>query len=111
MYLWAKVRDVIGPVGNRQRLHQGPAGKVETPDEPDLSETQEGTERFQGLVERRFAIPFMDLIQIDMIGTQAAQAVFTFPDNMIPRRAAFVRTVAHDHPEFGGDQHFIAPAL
>ena len=52
-------------------------------------------ERFHRLFERRLAVPFMHLVQVDDIGLQAFEARFAFPDQVVARQSLVVRAVTH----------------
>src|ERR1700746_179972 len=49
----------------------------------------------------------MELIEIDVISPQPAQTFLAFPDEMVARGAAVVRTAAYNHPGFGRYKHAI----
>src|SRR5471030_463855 len=47
----------------------------------------------------------MNLVEVDHIGPETAQARLASLDQMMPRRAPVIRTVAHRKACLGGDQH------
>ncbi len=88
-----------------QRLHQVPARIVRTADIPDLAVPHEQIERFERFLERREAVPLVDLVQVDHVRLEPPQARLASLDQMMPRQAAIVRTLAHREAGLCRDQH------
>jgi hypothetical protein len=53
----------------------------------------------------------MDLIEIYIIGSQAAQTRFACADQVVPRSADIVFAGPHSEKRFCGNQNSIAPSL
>jgi hypothetical protein len=65
------VRDVARPavaVGDGERLHQLPAGKIGDANIAQLAGTYERIERRQHLLDRREGVESVELEQIDVVG-------------------------------------------
>ncbi len=52
----------------------------------------------------------MELVEVDVVSAEAAQAVFDGGHHVAPGAAALHRPVTHAHAEFGGDDHLVAAA-
>ncbi len=64
-------------------------------------------QRFQRLFNRRVVIEAMDLIEVDVIRAQPAQAVVDGVHDVFAREALLIRIVAHGVEDFGGDHHTV----
>ena len=53
----------------------------------------------------------VDLVEIDVVGLQAAQRVLDRADDPAPRIALLVRVLAHRAVDFGGQHDVVATAL
>ncbi|MEJ7605704.1 MAG: hypothetical protein WKF37_05430, partial [Bryobacteraceae bacterium] len=60
-------------------------------------------ESFQGFFDRSFVIEAMDLVEVDVIGLETAQAVFDSVHDVLAGQAALVGIVSHGVEDFGGD--------
>lgn len=69
-------------LGDAKGLGQLPGGPVRDADVVDMALAHECIERLELLVERRFGIKAMQLIEIDMVHTQALQAGMAGVDQM-----------------------------
>ncbi|OWK23738.1 hypothetical protein AJ87_29390 [Rhizobium yanglingense] len=67
----------------------------------------ERIEGLHGFFERRLAVPFVKLIEIDDIGLQALEACLAGRDQVLARRARIVRAVAHREARLSRDQHAV----
>ncbi len=80
--LYHAVRNLVGTY---RRCFQGffkQAGiKVAYPGGPDFSLPEEDIDRFHGFFDGSCRVGPMNLVQVDIVGTQPAKAVFTFPDH------------------------------
>ena len=73
------------------------------------AEAIQGFERF---FQRRQPVPFVHLVEVDVIGAQPAQARLALLDQMMPGQAPVIGSGADRHPDLGGDQGALAaPAL
>src|SRR5580698_5135478 len=88
-----------------------PARIVRGADIPYLARPHQGVQCFKSLIERRSAVPFMKLIKIYPIRAKTPQALFAFPDQMVTRNPAVVRSRANDHPGLSRDQQIISTAF
>jgi hypothetical protein len=61
-------------LADAERLHDVPAGEIRAADVADLALAHERIERFHRFFERRLAVPFVHLVEIDDIGLQALEA-------------------------------------
>ena len=95
-------------VGHRERLHDVPAGVIRAADVADLAGTDEVVERGQRLLERRLAVPLMELVEVDPVGLEPLEARLAGGDQVMARIAAVVRPGAHREAGLGGDQHVAA---
>ena len=50
----------------------------------------------------------MDLVEIDVVGAEAAQGLVEFEEDLLAREAAAIGAVAHDAVELGGDHRVFA---
>ncbi len=68
-------------------------------------------QRLHRLLDRRCIIPPVNLMQIHIIHLQPAQAVVDLLHDRFARKSLSVGIIrAHVAVDFGGDDHFIAPA-
>ena len=68
-------------------------------------------ERAERLLERRLAVPLVDLVEVDVVGAQPAQARLARLDQVMTRQPRVVRAAAHRKPRLGRDQHTVAASL
>jgi hypothetical protein len=76
----------------------------------DLARLDEQVQGAQRLLERGLAVPLVHLVQVDVIGAQAAQAGLAAGDDVVKGQAGVVRAVAHGHPDLGGEQQLVPAA-
>src|SRR5271166_4697843 len=95
----------IQPAGLRRplRLHHLPGGEVGTADVTHIAMPHEIVERAQRLLDRRARIRRVDLIQIDPVGAQPAQAVLHLAHDVAARSADLHAFIVHRHAELGGE--------
>ena len=84
---------------------------VGAPDVADFAVSDERVEGVEGLLDRREAVPFVHLVQVDVVGAQAPQAGLASPDEVLAREPGVVRPGAHGETRLGGDQGIAPPAL
>ena len=82
--LLADETGVIPAIGDRKRLHQMPSRIVGAADVTHFSGADEGIEGIQRFFERCFSIPFMNLVEIDVIRPEPAQTIFALFDDVVP---------------------------
>ena len=88
------MRDIARPavsIRHGQRLHQMPAGKVGAADVADLARPHQIVERAQRLFDRRDGVEAVQLIEVDVVGAEPAQAGLARRDQVVPRGADVVR--------------------
>src|SRR5947209_18380595 len=62
---------------------------------------------FESLLYRRFVIPAMNLVQINVIGLQTAKTVVYLTEDRLSRKSAPVRPLPHDSMDFRGNHDSI----
>src|SRR6185312_13134526 len=72
-------------IGYGHRIHDVPAGIVGAADIAHLAGTLQRIQRIDRLLDRRLAVPFMDLVEIDGLAPQTLQAFFARLDDVMPR--------------------------
>src|SRR5262249_52374667 len=92
-------------LADAERLHEMPAGIVRAADIADEAAPDQAVEGFQRFLQRRLAVPLMDLVEIDDVGAQPLQARLAGADQVIARQAAVVRPIARGETRLGRDQH------
>ena len=91
------------------RLDHLPGGEVRAPDVADLALLHEVIKRPQRFLNGSRHIRKMDLIEVDPVGPEAAEAVFDCVED-VPARGAPVQRSLSDRPdEFRRDDHVLAP--
>jgi hypothetical protein len=82
------------------------AEKIRAADLPDLASLDQAVHRAERVGDRHIRIGLMQLIEIDVVGAESAQAVVAgLPDVLRPRPCALV---VHRHAELRGDDRPIA---
>ena len=66
-------------------------------------------ERLQRLLDRRVRVLLVHLVDVDVIRAQALERTGNRLLDVVARAAARERALARRHPEFGRDQHVLAP--
>src|SRR5580704_4056292 len=103
--------DVTGPavtLGNRERLHEMPAGKIGAGDVADFAAFDERVERLQSFFNGSERVEGVHVVDVDVIDRESAEAGFAGLDEMLARGAEVVRAVAHRESGFGGDENAVA---
>ena len=98
-------------LGHGQRLHQVPAGEVRGRDVAHLALADKGVQRLLHLLDRRQRVEAVQVVNVHIIGAQAAQTGFERPPQTVARRARVVRPVAQAKGRFGRNQRPVAFAL
>ena len=99
----------MAPLGGFVGFGDVPAGEVAAADVDHFALLDEHFHRLPDFFPGRLAVDVVHLVQVDVIGLQAAQAGFAGAANVQRREAAFVGPVAHIAVDFGGDDDFLAP--
>ena len=94
------------PIGDAQRLHDPPGGPVGHADIAHMTLADKIVERPHRLFDRRHRIHAVDLVEVDIVGTQPAQAGLDRIHDMPARGAAVIGPVAH-LPQNLGRQHHV----
>ena len=84
-------------------------GEIGASDVANLPLLDKVVERTQRLLDRRRRIGTMELIEVDPIRLQAAQARFHRRHDVAARRALEGALVIHRHPELGGEDDLLSP--
>ena len=82
-------------VGQVQRLAELPGVHRRGADVARLAGLHHVVQRLQRLLDRRVVVPAMDLVEIDVVGAQPAQAGVDLGHDGLARQAAAVRVLAH----------------
>ena len=94
-----------------QRVHQAVGGVVRAADVEDLPLRDEIVERAQDLVLRRVEVLHVDLIEVDVIGAEALQAVLHAAHDAVAGGAGPVGPFAHGEAELGGEDDLLAALI
>ena len=65
-------------------------------------------QRAEGLLDGRAVIPAVDLVEVDVVGAQAAQGGIELRHDRLAGQPAGVAPSVHGEVHLGGDHHFIA---
>ena len=80
-------------------------------DVADLALADEVGEGAEGLLHVGVGAGPVDLVEVDVVGAQAAQGVLDLAHDPAAGSAALVRVLAHRHEELRGEEHVVAAAL
>jgi hypothetical protein len=97
-----------GLVAERQRLHGLPRGEVAEAHVAGLAGAHHVVEGAQRLLQRRDGIHAVDLVQVDVIGAQAAQAPVDAVHDVLARQAHVVGAGAGAAAHLGGEHELAA---
>src|SRR5665647_419826 len=110
--------DEAGPavaIADAQRLLDLPGGEIGDSDVEDLAHAHEIAERLERLLDGRARVDAMDLVEVDVVGAEAAQAgidglhdVLTPEPHVVDVAGAGRGRVAHRAAELGGDHDGLA---
>src|SRR5580704_17545175 len=98
-------------VGEIERLGELPGVHGRGTDVADLAGLHSIVERFEGFFDRSFVIPAMGLVEVDVVGLQAAEALVEFMEDGFARETAAVGFIAHDAVDLGGDDDGFAAGV
>jgi hypothetical protein len=88
-----------------------PAAEVGAADVPHLARAHDVVERAQRLLLRRARVREVELVEVDVVGAETAQARVDGIEDVSPRRARHQRSVAHRPAELGADDGALPLAL
>src|SRR5262245_15577521 len=88
-----------------------PAGEIRTADVTNLARAHEIIERAERFFDRRERIEAVQLIQVDVVGSQTPQAVVDGVDQVIARRADVIQCRPGAKCALRRNQQAIAPTL
>ncbi len=95
-------------IGNGQHLRELPREHRRRPDVERLALAHDVVERLKRFLHRRMRVEAMNLVEIDVVGLQPAQAFVDGVLDMLARKAALVGIVAHGVEDFRGDDEPVA---
>ncbi|MHC2389353.1 hypothetical protein ACVIHB_004169 [Bradyrhizobium liaoningense] len=98
-------------VGDGERFHQVPAREIRDADVADLAGTHEHVECCEQLFRRGEGVEAVQLEQVDVVGAEPAQRTVDGREQMLPRRADIVGTLAEAEGRLGRNQNLVAAAL
>ena len=75
---------------------------------PHLSRLDDVVEGFDGLLDRGAAIPAMDLVEVDVVGAESAQAGIDLGEDRLARQPGGVVPASHGREHLRGDHHLVA---
>src|SRR5580704_6783678 len=105
--------DVAGPAvsfGSRERLHEMPTGKIGARDVADFAATDQCIESVERFFDGGQGIETVQMVDVEVIRVEAAEAGFAGLEDVVARRADVVGTVAEAESGFGGDEKIVALA-
>lgn len=73
-----------------------------------LAGLQDVVRGLQRLLDRGQGVQAVDLVEVDVVGAEAAQAVIDLGKDRLARQAGTVRTRAHRVPDLCGDEDVVA---
>src|SRR4051794_24558267 len=85
-----------------------PAAVVGAAGVADLAGADEIVKRAEGFIERREGVEVVGLIEVDVIGAEAAQAALAGFDEVAARESGFVGAGFEADEAFGGDDDILA---
>ena len=91
-----------------QRLGELPRPHGRRADVAHLARAHHIVQRFQRLLDRRRLVPAMDLVEIDVVRLQPAQALVQLEEDLLARKPAAVRPIAHHAVQLGRDHGVFA---
>ncbi len=94
-------------IGDGQHLGELPRIHGGGPYIKSLAGADDIIERLQRFLHRRMVIKAVDLIEIDVIGPEAAQAIVDGVADMLAGKTTLVGIVAHRVVDFGGNDHLV----
>ena len=102
--------DESGPavrVGGVQGLRELPCVHRGRAEVPHLARAHDVVQRFEGLFEWRAVVEAVDLVEVDVVGAEAAKAVVDLGHDRLAREARAVGTFPHHAVDLGGDHDLV----
>ena len=93
----------VDRLGELPGMHRGGA------DIAGLAGLHHVMQRLQRFLDRRRVVEAVDLVEIDIIGAEPAQAVVDLVEDRLARQAGAVRAGAHAVEHLGGEHDVLAP--
>ncbi len=93
-----------------ERPRHLPRGVVRAADVARLAGAHHVVEGAQGLVHRRLGVGVVDLVEVDVVGAEAAQRALDGVEDVLAGGAAVPGPGAHGAGALGGDHEVVAPA-
>ena len=81
-------------LGNSQRFHKVPTREIRTPYVADLACPHEGIEHTKSLLHGRQRIETMQLIEVDIVGSESPQTAVHRIDQMVARGTNLIGAIA-----------------
>src|SRR5580704_9079409 len=91
------------PFGDGEGLRQMPSREIGAGDVADFSALHQRVQSLEGLFDWRLRVESVHVVDVDVVGVEAAQAGFTGLDHVIAGGAEIVGSVAHSERGFGGN--------
>src|SRR5271168_1217291 len=98
------------PIRDGQRLHQMPAGEIGTRNVAYLAAPHQGVQGIERLLHRRERVKSVEMVDVDVVGSQALEAGLTGMYQVQPAGADIVGSVAHGEGGFRGYQNLVPAA-
>src|SRR5262249_20711600 len=89
-------------------LRDAPAAVVRNAEVADFPRADEIADRFYGFLDGCVRVVLVQVIDVDVIGFEALQAVVAGLQDPAPRESAVVRRLRHHVPDFGGQDPALA---
>src|ERR1700739_5022946 len=88
-----------------------PAGKIGAGDVADFAAANEGVERFESFFDGSELVEAVHVVDVDVIGVEAAEAGFGGADDVIAGGTGVVWPLAETKRGFGGNEKILALAV
>ncbi len=95
-------------VGQEQRLRELPRQHRRGAEVEDLARLHHVVQRLERLLDRHPSVPAVRLVQVDVVGAQAAEAVVDLLHDVLAGQAHAVGSLAHRPEHLGGDHDLLA---
>ena len=98
------------PVGDRRVLGLGelPGVHRRGADVAGLAGLDDVVQRLHRLLDRRVPVPAVDLVEVDVVGAEAAQAGVDLGHDRLARQAGAVGALVHAAVDLGGEHELVA---
>ena len=95
-------------LGDAERAGELPGMHRRGADVAGLAGLDDVVQRFERLLDRRVVVQAVDLVEIDVVHAEPAQAVVDLGHDRLARQAGAVRAGAHPAIDLGGDDDLVA---